>query len=104
MPSRNRCCLSPYCTSDASIDENQRCFSIPKVKVGPICEVTKRLSQKRRSLWLKVLGLTEADTEGRERILVCSKHFVSGMLDRQKVVIILSNVVIFYRSTRVCNV
>lgn len=46
-----------------------------------MCELTKQLIQKRRSLWLKALGLTEADTE-REQILVCSKHFVSGMLDR----------------------
>jgi len=87
MGPRNRCFLSPYCASITSVNENERYFSLPKVKFGPICEVTKKLSQKRRSLWLKALGLTEADTE-RERILVCSKHFVSGMLDRKLVKII----------------
>lgn len=90
MPRRNRCYLSPYCTSDSPTDGNERYFCIPKVKVGPICEVTKKLSQKRRSLWLKILGLTEAETEGKDRVLVCSRHFVSGTSDRKEVRIGLS--------------
>lgn len=55
-----------------------------------MCELTKQLSQKRRSLWLKILGLTEAETEGNDRILICSRHFVSGMSDKKQVRIGLS--------------
>ncbi|XP_064482482.1 uncharacterized protein LOC135395171 [Ornithodoros turicata] len=59
------------------IVKDLRFFKIPTVRHRE-CEKTRKLSTKRRALWVSRIRRKDLDGENLDKYKVCSRHFISG--------------------------